>query len=55
MGRRSLKIRGEIDTVEDSTLRHKVIQAFENKCLIYPNPVIDSEPIINWTISGEKA
>lgn len=50
-----IKIRGEIGTVEDITLRHTVIRALENKRLIYPNSVIDSEPIINWTIRDEKA
>lgn len=50
-----IKIRGEIGTIEDITLRHTVIRALENKRLIYPNSVIDSEPIINWTIRDEKA
>lgn len=50
-----IKINGEIGTVEDITLRHTVIRALENKRLIYPNSVIDSEAIINWTIRDEKA
>lgn len=50
-----IKIGGEIGTIEDITLRHTVIRALENKRLIYPNSVIDSEPIINWSIRDEKA
>lgn len=50
-----IKIQGEIGTIEDITLRHTVIRALENKRLIYPNSVIDSEPIINWTIRDPKA
>ncbi|WP_221032262.1 mechanosensitive ion channel family protein [Actomonas aquatica] len=50
-----IKINGEIGTIEDITLRHTVIRALENKRLIYPNSVIDSEPLINWTIRDEKA
>ena len=50
-----IKIQGEIGTVEDITLRHTVIRALENKRLIYPNSVIDTEPIINWSIRDEKA
>ena len=50
-----VKIDGEIGTIEDITLRHTVIRALENKRLIYPNSVIDSAPIINWTIQDEKA
>jgi len=50
-----IKIRGEIGTIEDITLRHTVIRALENKRLIYPNSVIDSEPFINWTIKDPRA
>jgi small conductance mechanosensitive channel len=50
-----IKIRGEIGTIEDITLRHTVIRALENKRIIYPNSVIDSEPIINWTIKDSRA
>ncbi len=50
-----IKIQGEIGTIEDITLRHTVIRALENKRLIYPNSVIDSEPIINWTIKDPRA
>lgn len=50
-----IKINGEIGTIEDITLRHTVIRALENKRLIYPNSVIDSEPLINWTITDERA
>ncbi|MCB9385136.1 MAG: mechanosensitive ion channel [Bryobacterales bacterium] len=50
-----VKINGEIGTVEDITLRQTVIRALENKRLIYPNSLIDSEPIINWSIQDERA
>ncbi|MDQ8201787.1 mechanosensitive ion channel [Pelagicoccus sp. SDUM812003] len=50
-----IKIGGEIGTIEDITLRHTVIRALENKRLIYPNSVIDTEAIINWSIRDEKA
>ena len=50
-----IKIQGEIGTIEDITLRHTVIRALENKRLIYPNSVIDSEPLINWTFRDPKA
>ncbi|MDQ8185766.1 mechanosensitive ion channel family protein [Pelagicoccus sp. SDUM812002] len=50
-----IKIQGEIGTIEDITLRHTVIRALENKRLIYPNSVIDTEPIINWSIRDETA
>nr|WP_281384340.1 mechanosensitive ion channel domain-containing protein [Pelagicoccus albus] len=50
-----IKINGEIGTIEDITLRHTVIRALENKRIIYPNSIIDSEPIINWSIRDEKA
>ncbi|MCH6257214.1 mechanosensitive ion channel family protein [Puniceicoccaceae bacterium K14] len=49
-----IKIRDEIGTVEDITLRHTIINALENKRLIYPNSVIDSEAVTNWTIKEEK-
>ena len=50
-----IKIDGEIGTIEDITLRHTVIRALENKRLIYPNSVIDSAPLINWTIKDDRA
>ncbi len=45
-----LKIKDEIGTVEDITLRHTVMRGLENKRLIYPNSWITSEPLINWTL-----
>jgi small conductance mechanosensitive channel len=50
-----IKIDGQIGTIEDITLRHTVIRALENKRLIYPNSVIDSEALINWTITDKRA
>lgn len=50
-----IKISGEIGTIEDITLPRAVIQALENKRLIYPNSVIDSEAVINWTVTDTKA
>lgn len=40
--------------VEDITLRHTVLNNFENKRIIIPNSVISSETIINDTISDSK-
>lgn len=40
--------------VEDITLRHTVINNFENKKLIIPNSVISTESILNNTISDSK-
>jgi len=40
--------------VEDITLRHTVINNFENRRIIIPNTVISSQTIINSTISEEK-
>jgi|GEM_PF-2193380 len=50
-----IKIQGATGTIEGITSRHTVIRALENKRLIYPNMVIDSEPIINWTIKDARA
>jgi small-conductance mechanosensitive channel len=40
--------------VEDITLRHTVINNFENKKLIIPNSVISTESILNNTIDDSK-
>ena len=40
--------------VEDITLRHTVINSFENKRIIIPNTTISSETIINDSILEEK-
>jgi len=40
--------------VEDITLRHTVINSFENKRIIIPNSVISSDVIINDSISDDK-
>jgi small-conductance mechanosensitive channel len=41
-------------TVEDITLRHTIINNFENRRIIIPNTVISGETIINSTIGDEK-
>ncbi|MBK6965895.1 MAG: mechanosensitive ion channel family protein [Bacteroidales bacterium] len=41
-------------TVEDITLRHTIINNFENRRIIIPNTVISSQTIINSTIEDEK-
>lgn len=41
-------------TVEDITLRHTVITNFENRRIIIPNSVINSETLINSSIGDEK-
>lgn len=40
--------------VEDITLRHTIINNFENRRIIIPNSVISSQTIINSTIEEEK-
>lgn len=41
-------------TVEDITLRHTIINSFENRRIIIPNAVIGNETIINSNIKDEK-
>lgn len=41
-------------TVEDITLRHTIINNFENRRIIIPNTVISAQTIINSTIEDEK-
>jgi len=40
--------------VEDITLRHTIIQDFENRRIVIPNSVISNETIINSTLTDEK-
>ena len=40
--------------VEDITLRHTVINSFENKRIIVPNAVVNSETIVNDNIEDQK-
>ena len=40
--------------VEDITLRHTIIKDFENRRIVIPNSVINSETIINSTLTDEK-
>jgi len=42
-----------IGRVEDITLRHTIIRDFENRRIIIPNSVINSETIINSSITDE--
>ena len=43
-----------VGIVEDITLRHTVINNFENKKLIIPNSIISNESILNNTIDDSK-
>ncbi|MHC1631542.1 MAG: mechanosensitive ion channel family protein [Methanotrichaceae archaeon] len=43
-------LRGEYGIIEDITLRHTIINTWENKRLIIPNSIINDEMITNWTI-----
>lgn len=43
-----------VGIVEDITLRHTVINNFENKRLIIPNSVISTESVLNHTIEDSK-
>ena len=49
-----LKIAGEYGVVEDITLRHTVINTWENKRVIIPNHIISKESIVNYTIKDRK-
>jgi small-conductance mechanosensitive channel len=40
--------------VEDITLRHTIIKDFENRRIVIPNSVMNSETIVNSTIEDEK-
>jgi small conductance mechanosensitive channel len=40
--------------VEDITLRHTIIKDFENRRIVIPNSVMNSETIINSTLEDEK-
>ena len=40
--------------VEDITLRHTIIKDFENRRIVIPNSVMNSETIINSTMDEEK-
>lgn len=44
-----------VGTVEDITLRHTVIRDFQNRRIIIPNSVINSETIINNNIVDERS
>ncbi|WP_299465940.1 mechanosensitive ion channel family protein [uncultured Microscilla sp.] len=41
-------------TVEDITLRHTIINSFENRRIVIPNSVISSATILNSSIAEEK-
>lgn len=48
-----LEVAGHRGTVEDITLRHTVINTFENRRVIIPNALISDEVLINSTINDE--
>ncbi len=43
-----------VGIVDDITLRHTVINTFENKRLIIPNSIISTESVLNHTIQDSK-
>jgi len=49
-----IKLDRGMGIVEDITLRHTVINTFENKRLIIPNSVISTESVLNFTIQDAK-
>ena len=49
-----LEVAGHRGTVEDITLRHTVINTFENRRVIIPNALISDEVLINSTINDES-
>lgn len=49
-----LKIFGEYGIVEDISLRHTIIRTWDNKRLVIPNSLIDSQEILNFSLRGER-
>jgi len=49
-----IKLDRGMGIVEDITLRHTIINTFENKRLIIPNSVISTESVLNFTIQDAK-
>lgn len=45
---------GQKGTVEEITLRHTIINNFENRRIVIPNSIISEETIINSSITDEK-
>ncbi|MRT93937.1 mechanosensitive ion channel family protein [Ancylomarina sp. 16SWW S1-10-2] len=45
---------GQIGVVEEITLRHTLIQDYQNRRIIIPNSIISEETIINCNIQDEK-
>jgi small-conductance mechanosensitive channel len=44
----------DIGTVEDITLRHTIINSFQNQRIIIPNSVVSAETVINSSISDPR-
>lgn len=42
--------KGDYGQIEDLTLRHTVIRTSDNRRIIAPNNIMNTEPIINWSI-----
>jgi len=49
-----IKVAGEVGRVEDLTLRHTVINNFQNKRIIIPNAIINKENIENYNLTEYK-
>ena len=45
---------GQFGTVEDITLRHTVINNFENQRLVFPNSIIGDAVITNWSLHDQR-
>ncbi|WP_420459084.1 mechanosensitive ion channel family protein [Neolewinella sp.] len=46
-----IKVTDTVGRVEDLTLRHTVINNFQNKCVVIPNAIINKEKIENYTLT----
>lgn len=49
-----IKVAGEVGRVEDLTLRHTVINNFQNKRIVIPNAIINKENIENYNLTENK-
>jgi len=49
-----IKVAGEVGRVEDLTLRHTVINNFQNKRVVIPNAIINKENIENYNLTEYK-
>ncbi|MBN2459132.1 mechanosensitive ion channel family protein [Candidatus Woesearchaeota archaeon] len=49
-----VKLKEEYGTIEDITLRHTVLNTWDNRRVIIPNAIMNDEVIVNYTLKDEK-